>query len=234
MNIVYRILGLTPSGAGSSLNIPSPLMMMASLWHPRHEHLLSSSPGAARVGLRRRQPQALHQRHNPRAHHQPTSPYGLTGRWQTEASYIVIASTPGIRLRLDGLTASFSTSTASILLPDTLVYSLLRHFDFEEIMFMPPLVEREPRVCLRDITVNLAGRNFTLTPYDYTSDEGILSSLRQRNNADRASPDQLHNIFLGLAFLRTFYSVFDLDTNIVGCKFSGSFALKRIYSSCGY
>lgn len=39
---------------------------------------------------------------------------------------------------------------------------------FEESMFLLPWVACEQRSIMPDLTFNLAGKNFTLTPYDYT------------------------------------------------------------------
>ena len=230
MNIVHGILGLTPSGADSSLNIPSPLMIIASQG-TLDENVFS---------LRLREPRQLtFGGVNPNLFTgdiirlpaiNKTLSYDLTGRWQAEANYIVIGSTPGVRLDLKGLTASFSTLTASIMLPDLLVYSLLRDLEFEEIMFMPPSVACERQAYLPDITFNLAGHNFTLTPYDYTFEWPMKGSRVRCASAiipTGLPPDQIHEIFLGSAFLHTFYSVFDLDTNTVGCKFPGSSTFTR-------
>jgi hypothetical protein len=61
-----------------------------------------------------------------------------------------------------------------------------------------------------------------LSPYDYTLEwhipqgETICVSALLGVGTD---PDTSHEIFLGSAFLRGFYSVFDLEREEIGCKF---------------
>ncbi len=218
---IHGIMGLTPSSAGSGLDIPSPFMTMVS------QGILDENV----FSLRLREPRELMfggVNHNlfagnitriPLTHQ--TSRYGLTGRWQAQANYIAIGSTPGIRLGLDGLTASFSTSSAYILLPDMLVWHLLRDLEFEDIPFMPYSVSCDKRALLPDITFNLAGHNFTLTPHDWTFEwpiEGQRTRCVSALMSIGLPPHETKEIMLGSAFLRAFYSVFDLDKETVGCE----------------
>lgn len=69
---------------------------------------------------------------------------------------------------LAGYTASFSTGSAFIFLPDRMVEDTWQDLEFEDIMFMPLSVACEERHIMPNIVFNLAGRNFTLTPYDYS------------------------------------------------------------------
>ena len=162
-----------------------------------------------------------------------TSPYGLTGRWQVEANYVAIGSTPGTRMDLEGLTASFSTSTAYILLPDPIAYEILHSLDFDEsINFLPPSVACEQRVLLPEITFNLAGHNFSLTPYDYTFEwpiEGYGTRCVSAIIPIGLPPQNTTEIMLGSALLRTFYSVFDLDRLTVGCMFPSIEPIRRFH-----
>lgn len=214
-------MGLTPQSTGSSLKLPSPFMTMAS------QGLLDENI----VSLRLREPRELtlggvnHElfmgniTRIPITNH--TSPYGLTGRWQAEATYVTIGSIPGIRIDLKGLTASFSTSTAYILLPDSIAYDILHDLDFDtDINFLPPSVKCEMRAMLPEIAFNLAGCNFSLTPYDYTFEwpiEGYGSRCVSAIMPIGLPPQDTTEIMLGSAFLRAFYSVFDLDGPTVGC-----------------
>lgn len=81
---------------------------------------------------------------------------------------MTLGSDPGIRISLAGYTTSFSTRSAFILLPDVLVIGIWHTLQFEEIMSLPPSIECERRNLLPDLIYNLAGKNFTLGPYDYT------------------------------------------------------------------
>lgn len=151
------------------------------------------------------------------------SPYGLTGRWQAEANYLAVGSIPGIRTTLEGLTASFVTSSAYIMVPDLIVHCLLRDLEFEERMFMPPSVSCDRRASLPDLTFNLAGRNFTLTPYDWTFEWPLEHGITRCVSAVTGiglPPEEVTEIVLGSAFLRAFYSVFNLEEKTIGCEFS--------------
>jgi hypothetical protein len=167
-SIIHGIIGLAPSIATSVLNNPSLLMTMFK------ENVLNQNL----FSMRRREPRELMVdavNHNlftgdlvriPRTN--KTGRYALTGSWQAEASYLTLGSDPGIRMSLAGYTASFSPGVPFICLPERLIMGLLEDLQFEEIMFMPPSVSCEQRGIMPDITLNLAGENSTLTPYDYT------------------------------------------------------------------
>lgn len=134
-----------------------------------------------------------------------TSPYFLTGRWQAEAHCLIVGSIPGIRISLAGLTASFGTSTAFMLLPDQLVVPILRALKFENHDVLPPSVSCERRATLTDLTFNLAGNNFTLTPWDWTLEWVFENGRRRCVSAllPAFPPCETDEIFLGSAFLST-------------------------------
>ncbi len=227
-------MGLTPRSTGSGLKLPSPFMTMAS------QGILDENI----ISLRLREPRELtfggvnHELFNgnitriPITNH--TSPYGLTGRWQAEAMYVAIGSIPGIRIDLKGLTASFSTSTAYILLPDSVAYDILHGLDFDtDINFLPPSVACEQRAMLPEITLNLAGCNFSLTPYEYTFEwpiEGYGTRCVSAIMPIGLPPQDTTEIMLGSAFLRAFYSVFDLDGATVGCMSPSTNSKDRRYA----
>lgn len=85
-----------------------------------------------------------------------TGRYAVTGRWQAGADYLTLGSEPSIQMFLASYTSSFSTGSAFIFLPDRMV---------KDFMFMPLSVACEERP---NIVFNLAGRNFSLMPYDYS------------------------------------------------------------------
>lgn len=219
LSIIHGIAGLTPSSAGSVLNNPSPFMSMVK------ENVLDRNL----FSMRLREPRELmFGAVNPKLFtgalvqipltNKPGR-YALTGRWQAEANYLTLGSEPGIRMSLAGYTASFSTGSAFMLLPDSLVMDIWQDLQFEEIMYMPPSVPCEERGSMPDLTFNLAGKNFTLTPYDYTFEWPIKQSTTRCVSAIMPfGVEQYDEIVLGSAFLRAFYSVFDLDTATLGCK----------------
>lgn len=110
-----------------------------------------------------------------------------------------------------------------MLLPDPIVSDIWRDLEFEELMYMPPSVSCDKLALMPDIIFNLAGKNFTLTPYDYTFEWPMKPSRTRCATAIMPfGIEQYNEIVLGSAFLRTFYSVFDLDTNTIGCTFTTS------------
>lgn len=219
MTIIHGIAGLTPSSAGSVLNNPSPFMSMVreeildrSLFSLRLREPRELTVGAINDDLFTGDLVQIPLTNN-------TGRYALTGRWQAEADYLTLGSKPGIRMSLAGYTASFSTGSAYILLPDHLVMDIWEDLEFEEMMFLPPSVACEQRIIMPVLTFNLAGKNFTLTPYDYTFEWPIKQSRTRCVSAIIPfGVEQYDEIVLGSAFLRAFYSVFDLDTNTLGCK----------------
>ena len=225
MSVIHGIAGLTPSRAGSVLLNPSPFMSMVK------DKLLDRNL----FSMRLREPrELLFGAVNPELFTgdivqipstNKTGRYALTGRWQAEAEYLTLGSEPGIRISLAGYTASFSTGSAFMLLPDRLVVGIWRDLQFEEIMYLPPSVPCEQRGVMPDLTFNLAGQNFTLTPYDYTFEWPIKQSTTRCVSAIMPfGIEQYDEIVLGSAFLRAFYSVFDLDTFTLGCR-SAPFAV---------
>ena len=219
ISTIHGIVGLTPSSLGSALNNPSPFMTMIKdrvldrnmfsmrLLEPRRI-IFGAVDSDLFAGEIVRIPLS-----------NETGKYALTGRWQAEANYLTLGNDPGLRISLDGFTASFSTGSAYILLPDCLVFDLWQDLEFEEIMYMPPSVSCDKLIYMPDIIFNLAGKNLTLTPHDYTFRWPIKDSQTRCVSAIMPfGVDQNDEIVLGSAFLRTFYSVFDLDTNTLGCE----------------
>lgn len=219
LTIIHGIAGLTPSSAGSILDNPSPFLSMVK------EQILDRNL----FSLRLREPRELllgavepelfagDLVQIPLTNN--TGRYALTGTWQAEAQYLTLGDEPGIRMSLAGYTASFSTRSAFLFLPDRLVVDIWEVLQFEEIMFLPPSVACKQRAIMPDLTFNLARKSFTLTPYDYTFEWPIeQAETRCVSAIFPFGVEQYDVIVLGSAFLRAFYSVFDLDTNTLGCK----------------
>jgi len=144
-----------------------------------------------------------------------------TNKWRTTADNLFVGSDPALHYVLNGLTVSFWTNSAYMCLPDMLVYDLIDSLGFEEMFTLPPSVNCDQRPYMPDITFNLEGKNFTLTPYDYTLDWNIPRGPRRCVTAilPIGMPEMDHGeIILGSAFLRAFYAVFDLDSRTIGCE----------------
>ena len=75
-------------------------------------------------------------------------------------------------------------------------------------------VECEKRDSLPDMSFTLSGYNFTITPYDYILEVqgSCISSFMGMDFPEPVGPLAI----LGDAFLRKWYSVYDLGTNSVG------------------
>ena len=219
---IHGVIGLSPSSAASDFESPSLFMSMASqkILGDNSFSLRLRAPAELAFGGVNRTLFTGNLTRIPITNR--TSPYGLTGRWQVNADYLAVGSKPGWRHSLSGLTTSFTTSSAFILLPDLLAYNLLQDLEFEDIGFMPLSVACEKREFLPSLTFNLAGHNLTLAPYDWTFEWPMRKGDPPRCVSavmPIGIPDKdLKEIQLGSAFLRTFYSVFDLDTKTVGCK----------------
>ena len=129
--------------------------------------------------------------------------------------------------------ASFSTPTAYILLPDLITYDILHGLDFDtDIIFLPPSVACEQRAMLPEITFNLEGCNFSLTPYDYTFEwpiEGDGTRCVSVIMPIGLPPQDTTENMLGSAFLRAFYSIFDPDGRTVGYLSSSTRKFQRSY-----
>lgn len=216
---INGILGLTPSSAGSVLNNPSLFMSLIE------EKVLDKNL----FSMRLRKPRELifgavdHELFTGELVQIPltnkTTGFALSGRWQAEARYLTLDSESGIRMSLAGYTASFSTGFAYMWLPKQMARDILTKLDFENHNFlMPPSVLCTRRKDMPDLTFNLAGHNFTLTPYDYTFKYPFQGAIVCASAILPIDVEQQEEIILGSAFLGAFYSVFDLNTNTVGCK----------------
>ena len=217
-SILHGVLGLTPSSTASTLGNPSPFESMF------RQNVLDNG----RFTMRLREPrELLFGTMNNEAFAgelvevpltNKSGRFLLTGRWQAEAEYMALGTKPGIRYSLEGYTAAFTTRSAFMLLPDEMVFDLWQTLEFEDFMFLPPSIQCDRRRLLPDLTFNLAGKNFTLTPYDYTfvfPVEG--ASSRCVSALMTFGVEQYDEIVLGSAFLRAFYSVFDLERRTIAC-----------------
>lgn len=106
------------------------------------------------------------------------------------------------------------TGTSLIALPETLADLLNKEMGAKKGYNGQYTVECEKRDSLPDVTFNLAGHDFVITAYDYILEiqGSCISSFMGMDIPPPAGPLAI----LGDAFLRKWYSVYDLGNNTVG------------------
>jgi len=106
------------------------------------------------------------------------------------------------------------TGTSLIALPSTLAELLNKEIGAKKSFNGQYTVECEKRDSLPDLTFTLTGTNFTITPYDYILEVqgSCISSFMPMDFPEPVGPLAI----LGDAFLRKWYSVYDLGDNSVG------------------
>lgn len=147
---------------------------------------------------------------------------GQNGPWQTSIDYIMAGSDPALHYVLGGERTYFTTTSAFSYIPDMVFEDLIMNsLGFEDMPFLPPSIDCGQRALLPDLTFNLANRNLTISPYDYTlewliPDESVrcVTAILPNGELQGGKPE----VVLGSAFLRGFYTVFDLDSQTIGCK----------------
>jgi hypothetical protein len=82
-------------------------------------------------------------------------------------------------------------------------------------------------MCLvRSVSLTIAGHTFILSPFDYTTewkfDGSPMICVSAFSIFDLEEDDDPKQIILGSAFLRKYYSIYDYDSKVVGCKSSCS------------
>ncbi|EGS22121.1 aspartic-type endopeptidase-like protein [Thermochaetoides thermophila DSM 1495] len=106
------------------------------------------------------------------------------------------------------------TGTSLIALPSQLAEMLNAQLGAKKNFAGQYTIDCAKRDALKDITFTLAGYNFTLTPYDYIL-EVSGSCISTFMGMDFPAPTGPLAI-LGDAFLRKYYSIYDLGANTVG------------------
>ncbi|PLB52866.1 aspartic endopeptidase Pep2 [Aspergillus steynii IBT 23096] len=106
------------------------------------------------------------------------------------------------------------TGTSLIALPSTLAELLNKEIGAKKGFSGQYSVECDKRSSLPDLTFTLSGHNFTITPYDYTLEVqgSCISAFTGMDFPEPVGPLAI----LGDAFLRKWYSVYDLDNGAVG------------------
>lgn len=115
---------------------------------------------------------------------------------------------------LDSTGAILDTGTSLIALPTTLAELLNKEMGAKKSYNGQYTVDCAKRDELPDLTFTLTGYNFTIGPYDYILEVqgSCISSFMGFDIPAPAGP----LVILGDAFLRQWYSVYDLENNAVG------------------
>jgi saccharopepsin len=106
------------------------------------------------------------------------------------------------------------TGTSLIALPSTLADLLNKEIGAKKGFTGQYSIECDKRDSLPDLTFTLSGHNFTIGPYDYTLEVqgSCISSFMGMDFPEPVGPLAI----LGDAFLRKWYSVYDLGNSAVG------------------
>lgn len=110
--------------------------------------------------------------------------------------------------------AAIDTGTSLIVLPTQLAEILNSEIGAEKSWSGQYTVDCDKRDSLPDLTLNFNGYNFTLSPYDYTL-EVSGSCMSAFTGMDMPKPIGPLAI-IGDAFLRKYYSIYDLGKDAVG------------------
>ena len=131
--------------------------------------------------------------------------------WEVELDSITFGKETA---ELDNAGVILDTGTSLIALPSTLAELLNREIGAKKSYNGQYTIECNKRDSLPDLTFTLTGHNFTIGPYDYIL-EVQGSCISSFMGMDFPSPPGPLAI-LGDAFLRKWYSVYDLGSNSVG------------------
>lgn len=131
--------------------------------------------------------------------------------WEVDLDAITFG---GETAELDDTGAILDTGTSLIALPSTLAELLNKEMGAKRGFNGQYTVECEKRETLPDLTFTLTGYNFTIGPSDYILEVqgSCISAIMPMDIPEPAGPLAI----LGDAFLRQWYSVYDLGNNAVG------------------
>lgn len=115
---------------------------------------------------------------------------------------------------LEGHGAAIDTGTSLIALPSQLAEILNAQIGAEKSWNGQYTIDCNARENLPDLTFTFDGYNFTITPYDYTLEVSgsCISSFTPMDFPDPIGPLAI----IGDAFLRKYYSIYDLGKDAVG------------------
>nr|AAZ92540.1 aspartyl protease 1 [Coccidioides posadasii]AAZ92541.1 aspartyl protease 1 [Coccidioides posadasii] len=124
------------------------------------------------------------------------------------------------RAELEDTGIILDTGTSLIALPSTLAELLNREIGAKKSWNGQYTVDCNKRPSLPDLTFTLSGHNFTIGPYDYILEVqgSCISSFMGMDFPEPVGPLAI----LGDAFLRRFYTMYDLGNNLVGLAKAGN------------
>jgi len=131
--------------------------------------------------------------------------------WEVDLDAITFG---GQTAEIDSTGAILDTGTSLIALPTTLAELLNKEIGAKKSYNGQYTVECNKRDSLPDLTFTLSGYNFSITSYDYILEVqgSCVSAFMGFDIPEPAGPLAI----LGDAFLRKWYSVYDLENNAVG------------------
>lgn len=131
--------------------------------------------------------------------------------WEVEFDAVALGDN---KAELENTGVILDTGTSLIALPSTLAELLNKEIGAKKGFSGQYSIECDKRSSLPDLTFTLSGHDFTITPYDYTLEVqgSCISSFIGMDFPEPVGPLAI----LGDAFLRKWYSVYDLDNGAVG------------------
>lgn len=131
--------------------------------------------------------------------------------WEVDLDAITFGNATA---EIENTGAILDTGTSLIALPSTLAELLNKEIGAKKSFNGQYTVDCSKRDSLPDLTFTLTGYDFTIGPYDYILEVqgSCISSFMGMDFPEPAGPLAI----LGDAFLRKWYSVYDLGTNSVG------------------
>lgn len=131
--------------------------------------------------------------------------------WEVDFDAITFG---GNTAELENTGVILDTGTSLIALPSTLAELLNKEIGAKKSYNDQYTIECDKRDSLPDMTFTLTGYNFTISPYDYILEVqgSCLSAFFGMDIPEPAGPLAI----LGDAFLRQWFSVYDLGSNTVG------------------
>ncbi|MCJ1449105.1 MAG: Vacuolar protease A [Stictis urceolatum] len=131
--------------------------------------------------------------------------------WEVDLDAIVLGEESA---DFENTGAILDTGTSLIVLPTTMAELINKEIGAKKGFGGQYSLECNKRDSLPDLTFTLTGTNFTITPYDYVIEAGgsCISAFSGMDIPPPAGP----LVILGDAFLRKWYSVYDLGTDSVG------------------
>ncbi|EHL00878.1 Acid protease [Glarea lozoyensis ATCC 20868] len=140
-----------------------------------------------------------------------TIPLRRKAYWEVDLDAITFGDATA---ELENTGVILDTGTSLIALPSTLAELLNKEMGAKKGYNGQYTVECEKRDSLPDMSFNLSGYNFTITPYDYILEVqgSCISSFMGMDFPEPVGPLAI----LGDAFLRKWYSVYDLGKGTVG------------------